>query len=119
MKTVLVFDDEPVLRTVVAEALRDEGYAVSVAHNGAAALELVAASPPDLVLMDVMMPGMDGRQAYLAMRSRSDLPAVPVVLMSAAIPPGDLDPSIDGYLPKPFDLDALVALVASLVGPVR
>ena len=117
MQTVLVVDDEAVLREVVAEALRDEGFAVSVANDGAAALELVAQSPPDLVLMDVMMPGMDGREAYLALRSRADLPQVPVVLMSAAIHSAGLDPSIDGYLPKPFDIDALVALVQRLVGP--
>ena len=119
MKTVLVVDDEPVLRAVVVEALRDEGYAVVVAHDGAAALDLVATSPPDLVLMDVMMPGMDGRAAYLAMRSRADLPPVPVVMMSAAIRRHDLDPSVAGYLPKPFDLDDLLALVESLVGPAR
>jgi CheY-like chemotaxis protein len=119
MATVLVVDDEPILRTVVAETLRDEGYAVSEAHDGEAALGLVAASPPDLVLMDVMMPGMDGREAYLAMRSRGDLPPVPVVLMSAGVGPESIDPSVEGYLPKPFDLDALVALVASLVGRAR
>ena len=117
MKTVLVADDEPVLRRLVAEALRDEGYAVTEAGDGGALLARLATEPPDLVLLDVMMPGIDGRQAYLVMRSRADIPRVPVVMMSAAVGPDRLDPSIAAFLPKPFDLDHLYALVARLIGP--
>jgi len=117
MKTVLVVDDEPILRDLIVETLRDAGYAVDVAHDGATALKKVESDPPDLVLMDVMMPGMDGRAAYKAMRSRGDLPQLPVVLMSAAVQPTTLDGTIAGFLRKPFDFDALLALVASVVGP--
>lgn len=116
MKSVLVVDDEPVIRDVVAEALRDEGYAVTTARDGRMALDLLAREPPDLVVMDVMMPGMNGREAYLAMRSRPDLPMIPVILMSAAISTEMLDPSISGFLPKPFDLNDLVLLVERLIG---
>jgi CheY-like chemotaxis protein len=117
VKTVLVVDDEPVLRGLVAEALRDEGYAVAEAGDGLALLDRLAAERPDLVLLDVMMPGLDGRQAFLVMRSRADLPQVPVVMMSAAVSPDRLDPSIAAFLPKPFDLDRLLALVEELIGP--
>ena len=119
MKTVLIVDDETVLREVVGDVLRDEGYAAVLAADGREALDLLASERPDLVLMDVMMPGLDGREAYLAMRSHPDLPAVPVVMTSAAVGPDRLDPSIAGYLPKPFDLDRLLDLVASLIGPPR
>lgn len=112
-------DDEPVIRDVVADALRDEGFAVSTARDGRTALDLLVRDTPDLVVMDVMMPGMNGREAYLAMRSRPDLPAVPVILMSAAVSMETLDPSIAGFLPKPFDLDDLVLLVERLIGPAR
>lgn len=115
MKTVLVIDDEPVIRTLVGEVLLDEGYAVIFAADGHEGLQRLEQERPDLVLMDVMMPGLDGREAYLAMRSRPELPSVPVVMMSAAVKPDRLDPSIAGYLPKPFDLDELLALVARLL----
>lgn len=115
MKTVLVVDDEPAIRAILREVLHDEGYAVIEASNGRAMLEIVLRERPDLVLMDVMMPGGDGRDGYRALRSRADLPAIPVVMMSAAVNPHGLDPSIAGFLRKPFDLNRLVALVADLI----
>ena len=117
MKTVLVVDDEPALRAVVREILQDEGYAVVEAPDGRSMLELVARERPDLVLMDVMMPGGDGLEAYRMLRAREDLPEIPVVMMSAAIPPHRLDPTITAFLPKPFSLARLVTLVADLIGP--
>lgn len=116
MKTVLVVDDEPVLRVLVREILQDEGYAVIDAADGRSMLELLQGVHPDLVLMDVMMPGVDGREAYQALRARSDLPDLPVIMMSAAVQPSKLDPSISAFLRKPFDLTELVGLVAQLIG---
>jgi CheY-like chemotaxis protein len=117
VKTVLVVDDEPGLRAVVREVLEDEGYNVLEASHGAAMLELLAQKRADLVLLDVMMPGGDGRQAYRELRARGDLPEVPVIMMSAAVRPDGLDSSIAAFLRKPFDLDHLLALVATLIGP--
>ena len=116
MKTVLVVDDEPVLRALVREILQDEGYAVIDAADGRSMLELLQGVHPDLVLMDVMMPGVDGREAYQVLRSRTDLPDLPVVMMSAAVLPSKLDPSIAAFLRKPFDLTELIELVARLIG---
>ncbi|CAA9548361.1 MAG: hypothetical protein AVDCRST_MAG49-1550 [uncultured Thermomicrobiales bacterium] len=116
-KKVLVVDDEPLLRELVVEVLREEGYAVVAASEGRAMLDLLAVERPDLILMDVMMPGLDGRAAYLAMRSRDDLPPIPVVMMSAAVTPDRLDPSIAAFLRKPFDLDQLLDTVAMLIAP--
>jgi CheY-like chemotaxis protein len=117
MKTVLVVDDEPALRAVVRAVLRDEGYAVLEAQHGRAMLELLERDHADLVLMDVMMPGGDGRDAYRELRAREDLPDVPVVVMSAAVRPHALDTSIAAFVRKPFDLEHLVTLVAKLIGP--
>jgi CheY-like chemotaxis protein len=119
VKTVLVVDDEPVLRILVREILQDEGYAVIEASDGHSMLELLARESPDLVLMDVMMPGLDGPGAYRILRSREDLPAVPVVMMSAAVQPITVDPSIAAFLHKPFDLTQLVELVTDLIGGSR
>ena len=117
MKTVLVVDDEPGLRAVVRAVLDDEGYAVLEAPHGPAMLELLGRERADLVLLDVMMPGGDGREAYRELRARAELPDVPVVMMSAAVQPDGLDASIAAFLRKPFDLDHLLALVAALIGP--
>ena len=117
MKTVLIVDDEPALRAAVRALLDDEGYAVLEAPHGGAMLELLAREHADLVLLDVMMPDGDGREAYQHLRAREDLPDVPVVMMSAAVRPDGLSPSIAGFLRKPFDIDHLLALVANLIGP--
>ena len=87
MKTVLVVDDEPALRAAVRAILDDEGYGVLEAPHGGAMLELLAEERADLVLLDVMMPGGDGRDAYRELCARADLPDVPVVMMSAAVRP--------------------------------
>ena len=115
MKTVLVVDDEPVIRELVADLLRDEGHAVVTAADGREGLAVLAREHLDLVLMDVMMPGLDGRAAYLGMRAQPELLDVPVILMSAAVQSERLDSSIAAFLAKPFDLDALLALVARLL----
>ena len=116
MKTVLVVDDEPVLRTIVREILHEEGYAVIEAADGRVMLEIMARERPDLVLMDVMMPGLDGRDAYRQLRSRPEHSDIPVVMMSAAVPAHGLDPSIAGFMAKPFDLTQLIDLVVRLIG---
>ena len=115
-KAILVVDDEPAILESIVEVLRDEGYAVESAHDGRAALLVFERTAPDLVLMDVMMPGMDGRAAYLAMRSHPHGQDIPVVLMSAAADPSRLDPGVAAFLPKPFDLDQLLDLVSRLLG---
>ena len=116
MPTILVVDDEPAVRELVVEVLRLEGYAAVGAADGRAALAALAGAAPDLVLMDVMMPGLDGPSAYLAMRADRAAAAVPVVLMSAAADPARLPEGIVGFLPKPFDLDQLLGLVARVLG---
>jgi CheY-like chemotaxis protein len=116
VKTILVVDDEPILRTIVREILHEEGYAVIEAEDGQVMLEVMARERPDLVLMDVMMPGVDGRDAYRQLRSRPENRDVPVVMMSAAVESHGLDPSIAGFVPKPFDITDLIALVVRLIG---
>src|SRR5215212_7282264 len=116
VKTVLVVDDEPVLRTIVREILHEEGYEVIEAPDGRVMLEMMAKERPDLVLMDVMMPVVDGREAYRQLRLRPEHRDVPVVMMSAGVRPIKLDPSIAGFMAKPFDLSQLVDLVARLIG---
>ena len=116
LKTILVVDDEPVLRTIVREILHEEGYAVIEAADGRVMLEIMARERPDLVLMDVMMPGIDGCEAYQQLRSQPEHRDVPVVMMSAGVRPTRLDPSLAGFMAKPFDLTQLIDLVTRLIG---
>jgi CheY-like chemotaxis protein len=114
--TILIVDDEPLIVDILAEVLQDEGYDVLTAHNGRAALAAVDNGVPGLVLMDVMMPGMDGHEAYRAIRAHPRGKGIPVVLMSAAVKPSLVDPGVSAFLPKPIDLDKLLGLVARLLG---
>ena len=115
MITILVVDDEPLIRDAVVDLLRDEGYAVATADDGRAALEMVQQEAPSLVLMDVMMPRMDGRAAFRAMREHAHGDSLPVILMSAMAEPADLDQEITAFLRKPLDFDQLLALVSRLL----
>ena len=113
--TILVVDDEPLIRDVLVEVLRDQGYVVVTANDGLSALEMVRQATPALVLMDVMMPRLDGRAALRAMRDHGSSDDVPVILMSAMAKPADLDSEITAFLRKPVDLQQLLALVAGLL----
>ncbi|MFN8594411.1 MAG: response regulator [Thermomicrobiales bacterium] len=112
MTTILVVDDEPLIRDALVDILRDEGYTVVTADDGRAALEMIQQEAPALVLMDVMMPRMDGRAAFQEMQAHADHGRLPVILMSAMANPADLDPEITAFLRKPIELDLLLALVA-------
>lgn len=114
---LLVVDDEPALRDALESSLAFEGYEVSTATDGYEALESVERERPDLVLLDIMMPRMDGLTAVRRMRSRGD--TVPVLMLTARDAVGDrvtgLDVGADDYLAKPFELDELLARVRALL----
>jgi CheY-like chemotaxis protein len=110
---ILVVDDEPAIRELIVAVLEDEGYVAIGAHSGSKALELVVNEQPDLVLLDIMMPEMDGREAYRRIRLLPDAGRVPVVMMSAAYSADRTPQGVAGFLPKPFDLEHLLALIAS------
>ena len=115
MSTILVVDDEPTLRELLVDVLWDEGYTVVTAADSQTALAAVAREAPDLVLMDVMLPGLDGREVVRAIRAEAKGAGVPMVLMSAVLALPPLDADVDGFLPKPLDLDQLLATVARLL----
>lgn len=116
---ILVVDDEPAIRELIVAVLEDEGYNAIGAGSGLRALELMPDERPDLVLMDIMMPEMDGREALRRMRDRPDLAAIPVVMMSAAFAPNRIGQRVSGFLPKPFDLNHLLTTVAQILATRR
>ncbi len=117
-KRVLVIDDEFALAELVCDLLAMEGHLTAVALNGRQGLARLGESGADLVLLDVMMPIMDGPSTLLAMRADPRFAAIPVVMMTAA--PGALarvDRSLyQEALRKPFTPEALFGLVARLLG---
>lgn len=119
MTLVLVVDDEPLIRELIESVLVDEGYHVQVAGSGRGLLTLLETADPDLILMDVMMPDGNGRDTFRCLQGDCRLRSIPVVMMSAGITARALDPRIAGFLPKPFDLALLLAIVARTVGADR
>jgi DNA-binding response OmpR family regulator len=115
-RTILVVDDDPQIRNVIAEALHDEGYRVRAAADGLKALREIAADPPDVVIADIRMPGLDGITLAERLARRSATP--PVILMSADRP--GLACAGRAFLAKPFQLDELSGAVArALTQPRR
>ncbi len=118
---ILVVDDAPDNLFLVQSILQDEGYIVEVADNGTKALDLIQKSPPQLVLLDVMMPGMDGFEVTRIIRAqqRSEtLPFIPILLITAYDEPSvarGLDIGADDFIRKPVEFDELLARVRSLI----
>jgi len=118
MKTVLVADDEYAIVAAIRELLEDEGYAVLTACDGEAALELIERARPDVVLLDVMMPRIDGRAVLRAIRDRPGLASTPVIVMSAArLSQGAEEFEGRLFLQKPFALTRLLALIKAAISP--
>jgi CheY-like chemotaxis protein len=111
---VLVVDDDPDILDAICDILDAEGYRVSRARHGREALEQVDNELPDVILLDLMMPVMDGVAFSQALRQRPD-GDVPIVVISAdGNPQRATAVGAVGYLAKPFDIDALLAQVAGI-----
>ncbi len=105
---VLVVDDESDIRQAVAEVLMDEGYQVVGACDGVEALAKARAYHPEVVLLDLMMPRMDGWEFRRVQMHDPEVSRIPVVVLSA-LGPDSLE--AEGYVGKPFDVDELVSAV--------
>src|ERR671914_744488 len=114
---ILVVDDEPAVRDAVDRALRLEGHDVAVAEDGRAALDAVAAAPPDAVVLDLLMPHVDGLEVCRRLRAAGD--RTPVLVLTARDGVADrvrgLDAGADDYLIKPFALEELRARLRALL----
>jgi two-component system, OmpR family, alkaline phosphatase synthesis response regulator PhoP len=117
VKSILVVEDEYAIAELVSIILEEAGYEVAVAQNGRDGFNYVTQTHPDLVVCDVMMPILDGRQLVRAMQDDATLRAIPVIMMSALPERGQGNGAYAAYVNKPFDPDELVELVTRLIGP--
>ncbi len=121
MTTVLVVDDDATLRALLRDVLESAGHEVETVCDGFAALRAVQSARPDCVLLDVMMPGLDGHEVLTRLRQLDRGRSLPVVMLTAADDDANARRAwgggVDYLLGKPFDVDELLACVDRLAVP--
>ncbi|RMF89533.1 MAG: response regulator [Methanobacteriota archaeon] len=120
-KKILLVDDEPEIRTLYKKMLEKEGYTVSTAKDGRDALEKVAADRPDLIILDIMMPGMDGWEVSKKIKTDLATKDIPVVILSVKAGITEKVKSIEEslaerHLGKPVGRSELISTVKALLG---
>jgi len=114
--TILYIEDNIDNRTLVRRVLQIEGYRVMEAESGFRAFEILRAETPDLVLMDINLPDMDGYEITTRLKQMPSLAKVPVIAMTANVMKGDREKTLaagcDGYISKPIDIDTLPGQIA-------
>ena len=117
MQRILVIDDDRAVTSLLKRGLSYEGYAVDIAGSGEAGLALAREYPPDLVVLDIMMPGIDGLEVLRRLRADDAHP--PVIMLTAKDAPADqvqgLESGADDYVVKPFTFEVLLARVRALL----
>src|SRR5512136_1943062 len=115
-KTILVVDDKESVRTLVRDYLRAEGFRVATAENGREALFVARHEKPDLILLDIMMPEMDGYEFIPIYRKEAD---TPIILLTARLDESDkvlgLELGADDYVTKPFGMRELLARIRAVL----
>lgn len=114
MNQILVVDDLEDNCLLLQTVLEAEGYQVEVAYSGEDALNIVESNPPDLMLLDVMMPGINGFEVTIQIRNNLELPFFPIVLVTAHRELSIVDGSelgADGFIHKPIEIDELLAKI--------
>lgn len=116
-RTVLIADDDRAIRESLERALQLEGYQTRTAADGVETLAAVHSDPVDLLILDVMMPGVDGLGVCRVLRAEGD--RTPILMLTARVETSDrvagLDAGADDYLPKPFELEELMARIRALL----
>jgi two-component system phosphate regulon response regulator PhoB len=123
MTAILIADDDPDIRDLVAFKLEQAGFDVTAVDNGLAALSAAQQAPPDLVVLDVMMPGMSGIDVCRELRNQASTSLLPIILLTARAQEGDVEVGFgagaDDYVVKPFSPRELVSRVEAVLARMR
>ena len=118
-KRIIIVEDEPDMADLVAMRLRREGYVVETVGDGAEALEMIRYSPPDLVLLDLMLPGMPGTEVATKLRNDARTSSVPIIMLTAKSEESDIVVGLhlgaDDYITKPFSMSVLLARISAVL----
>ena len=114
-KVIMVVDDDKVYATLIPFILKGEGYKVIVCEDGTEALEKFDEEPPNLVLLDIKMPQLDGFEVCSAIKNRADTKSIPVIMTTSCDKMGEIDKAFalgaEEYLIKPFDKEKLLKMI--------
>jgi CheY-like chemotaxis protein len=118
-KRILACDDDPLILRLLQVNLEIEDYDVLLAHDGQEAVEVATAEHPDLIILDIMMPRMDGHEACRRIKAAEETKDIPVVFLSAKAQQEDIEEGTalgaSAYLTKPFEPDQLVEVIERLL----
>ena len=114
---ILAVEDDPPVRTLLRDIFLEAGYEVMLAEDGTTAMAAMSTVMPDLMTLDLEMPGINGFQLLSALRRRAGTRSLAVVIVSAQEPSQQIREMVQAIVPKPFDIEDLLAVVQRLVPP--
>ena len=118
-KRILYIEDNPENRLLMRRVLMAEGYVVEEASDGNSGLQKAAESPPDLILMDINLPEIDGYEVTARLKQIPNMSGVPIIAVTANVMKGDREKTLaagcDGYIQKPIDIDLLPSQIESFL----
>ena len=118
-KRILYIEDNPENRLLMRRVLMAEGYVVEEAVDGNSGLQKAAESPPDLILMDINLPEIDGYEVTARLKQLPNMTGVPIIAVTANVMKGDREKTLaagcDGYIQKPIDIDLLPSQIESFL----
>ena len=119
-QTILILEDDPSVRTLLVKTLSARGYEVRAAEDGLAGLTMLEAWTPDLLIVDVMMPRLDGMTFVRAIKARNDTKPIPVIFLTAKNDPKSMIAGINlgarYYITKPFVVEELISKIQKALG---
>ncbi len=122
-KKIMVVDDEPYIARVIKFKLEQEGYLVIAANDGQSGLQKIKEEKPDLILLDVMMPGLSGYEVCQKIKEDAELAGIPVVILTAKGQERDREQGLtmgaSDYITKPFSPNRLLELVKNMIGDAK
>ena len=119
MKKILIVDDEPNIVMSLEFAFQKQGYEVFIARDGSEALHIISQNTPDVIILDIMMPLVDGYETIKQVRGNSAFAKAKIIFLSAKSKPEDIEKGLalgaDDYFTKPFSVKKLIAAVEQLI----